>query len=202
MAVTGILLVLFLVAHMVGNLKVFFGETSFDNYAHWLRGIGSPLLPETWYLWLQRGVLTLKNPGKISFDYEGGQIRIVSNGRSLVFADYEVRQLERWPIGNSPLGALLDPNRDVKRYGKLLPTSNPNVISVEVKDASKPEYGTIAMVFVRNPSAPGGLELSSWVALDAQNKRTTVRLSNHRYGLSVPDSKFSYRDPRSTSRRR
>ena len=58
------------------------------------------------------------------------------------------------------------------------------------------------MVFVRNPSAPGGLELSSWVALDAQNKRTAVRLSNDRYGLSVPDSKFSYRDPRSTSRRR
>ena len=131
----------------------------------------------------------------------GGQIRIVSNGRSLVFADYEVRQLERWPIGNSPLGALLDPNRDVKRYGKLLPTSNPNVISVEVKDSSKPEYGTIAMVFVRNPSAPGGLELSSWVALDAQNKRTTVRLSNQRYGVSVPDSAFTYRDPRNTSRR-
>ncbi len=150
----------------------------------------------------QRGVLTLKNPGKISFDYEGGQIRIVSNGRSLVFADYEVRQLERWPIGNSPLGALLDPNRDVKRYGKLLPTSNPNVISVEVKDTNKPEYGTLAMVFVRNPSAPGGLELTSWVALDAQNKRTTVRLSNHRYGMSVPDSAFTYRDPRNTSRRR
>jgi outer membrane lipoprotein-sorting protein len=148
-----------------------------------------------------RGVLTLKNPGKISFDYQGGDMRIVSNGRSLVFADYEVNQLQRWPIGNSPLGALLDPNRDVKRYGKLLPTSNPNVISVEVKDSSKPEYGTIAMVFVRNPSAPGGLELSSWVALDAQNKRTTVRLSNQRYGVSVPDSAFTYRDPRNTSRR-
>ena len=60
---------------------------------------------------------------------------------------------------------------------------------------------TIAMVFVRNPSAPGGLELSSWVALDAQNKRTTVRLSNQRYGVSVPNSAFTYRDPRRTSRR-
>ena len=58
------------------------------------------------------------------------------------------------------------------------------------------------MVFVRNPSAPGGLELTSWVALDSQNKRTTVRLSNHRYGMSVPDSAFTYRDPRNTSRRR
>ncbi|PWR06216.1 succinate dehydrogenase [Micromonospora sicca] len=59
MAVTGLLLVLFLVAHMLGNLKVFTGETSFDHYAHWLRDIGTPLLPHTWYLWIQRTVLTV-----------------------------------------------------------------------------------------------------------------------------------------------
>ncbi|MBM0259084.1 succinate dehydrogenase cytochrome b subunit [Micromonospora sp. 4G55] len=59
MAVTGILLVLFLVVHMLGNLKIFTGETSFDHYAHWLRDIGTPLLPHTWYLWIQRTVLTV-----------------------------------------------------------------------------------------------------------------------------------------------
>ncbi|WP_406045993.1 succinate dehydrogenase cytochrome b subunit [Micromonospora sp. NBC_00898] len=59
MAVTGTLLVLFLIAHMLGNLKVFTGETSFDHYAHWLRDIGTPLLPHTWYLWIQRTVLTV-----------------------------------------------------------------------------------------------------------------------------------------------
>ncbi|MFC7549353.1 succinate dehydrogenase cytochrome b subunit [Plantactinospora sp. GCM10030261] len=58
MAVSGIILVLFLIAHMLGNLKIFTGETAFDSYAHWLRTIGSPVLPNTWYLWLQRGVLT------------------------------------------------------------------------------------------------------------------------------------------------
>jgi succinate dehydrogenase / fumarate reductase cytochrome b subunit len=59
MAVTGILLVLFLIVHMLGNLKIFTGETSFDHYAHWLRDIGTPLLPHTWYLWIQRTVLTV-----------------------------------------------------------------------------------------------------------------------------------------------
>lgn len=57
MAVTGLLLVLFLFAHMVGNLKIFFGETPFNDYAHWLREIGKPLLPESAYLWIQRVVL-------------------------------------------------------------------------------------------------------------------------------------------------
>ena len=149
-----------------------------------------------------RGVLTLKSPGRIRFEYErSANMLVVSNGRSLTLIDYDVAQVQRWPIGNSPLGALLDPHRDVKRYGKLLPTSNPDVISVQVKDPNKPEYGTITMIFVRNGSAPGGFELASWVALDAQNKRTTVRLSNQQYGVAVADSAFTYRDPRPTTRR-
>src|SRR5688500_5329217 len=148
-----------------------------------------------------RGALTWKSPGRIRFAYAGGDLLIVSNGRWLTMADYEVGQLQRWPISNSPLGALLDPRRDVKRYGRLLPTANPDVLSVEVKDQSKPEYGTITLIFVRDAGAPGGLELNSWVALDAQNKRTTVRLSNQRYGVAVADSAFTYRDPTRTSRR-
>ncbi|WP_406068062.1 succinate dehydrogenase cytochrome b subunit [Micromonospora sp. NBC_01638] len=59
MAVTGILLALFLIAHMLGNLKVFTGETSFDHYAHWLRDIGKPLLPGVWFLWILRTMLVV-----------------------------------------------------------------------------------------------------------------------------------------------
>ncbi|WP_329019998.1 succinate dehydrogenase cytochrome b subunit [Micromonospora rifamycinica] len=65
MAVTGILLVLFLVAHMLGNLKIFTGAESFNHYAHWLRDLGTPLLAPGWYLWLQRGVLLLALVGHI-----------------------------------------------------------------------------------------------------------------------------------------
>ncbi|WP_275412430.1 succinate dehydrogenase cytochrome b subunit [Actinoplanes palleronii] len=59
MAVSGILLVLFLYVHMIGNLKIFLGAVDFDHYAHWLRALGTPLLPTMWYLWIQRAVLTL-----------------------------------------------------------------------------------------------------------------------------------------------
>lgn len=148
------------------------------------------------------GVMTLKRPGKIRFDYgKKSDFLVVSNGKSLYVVDYQVNQVERWPISNSPLGALFDPDRDVKRYGKLMPTGNADVISVEVRDPAKPEFGVINLIFVRNPSAPGGLQLSHWVALDAQNHRTTVRLANHRYGLAVADSTFTFRDPRKASRR-
>ena len=66
MAVTGFLLVAFLFAHMAGNLKIFVGAESFDHYAHWLRRIGEPVLPGTWYLWIQRAVLTAALVGHIA----------------------------------------------------------------------------------------------------------------------------------------
>jgi len=149
-----------------------------------------------------KGVLSLKQPGKIRFEYEKGvNMLIVGNGSSLTMIDYDVRQVQRWPIKNSPLGALLDPKRDVAKFGKLQPTSSPDVISIEVKDTKKPEYGVITLIFVKNAAAPGGLELASWVALDSQNQRTTVRLTDHRYGVAISDSTFKYKDPRTTARR-
>ena len=149
-----------------------------------------------------KGVLTLKRPGRIRFQYEKGvPMLIVSDGSALTFIDYQVRQVQRWPIKNSPLGALLDPNRDVMQYGKLVASSNSNVVSVEVRDRKHPEYGVITMVFIRKTGAPGGLELSSWATLDAQNTRTIVTLTNQQYGMAVPDSTFRFNDPRGATKR-
>jgi len=149
-----------------------------------------------------RGVMTLKRPGKIRFEYEKGvPMLVVSNGKSMYMVDYEVNQVQRWPISNSPLGALLDPSRDVKRYGKLVPTSHPDVVSVEVRDTKRPEFGVITLIFARDRAAPGGLRLTHWVSLDSQNHRTTVQLANQRYGVAVADSAFTFRDPRRSSRR-
>ena len=149
-----------------------------------------------------KGVLTLKQPGKLRFEYEKGvNMLIVADGGSLTLIDYEVNQVQRWPIKNSPLGALLDPRRDLAQYGTLQPTLSPDVVSVEVKDPKRPEYGIITLIFVKKASAPGGLELVSWVALDSQNQRTTIRLTNQQYGIAVPNSTFRWRNPRRTTHR-
>lgn len=57
MALTGAVMLLYLVAHMVGNLKIFFGAEAIDTYAHWLRTLGEPALPEQAVLWILRLVL-------------------------------------------------------------------------------------------------------------------------------------------------
>lgn len=147
------------------------------------------------------GKLTLKQPGKVRFQYQKGvPLLIVGDGKALTMIDYEVRQVQRWPIGNSPLGALLDPGKDLSKFGKLVPTGDPSILSVEARDPRRPEYGTITMIFKRDASGPAGLQLYGWVALDSQNNRTAVRLANHVYGAPVADSAFRWTDPRPRGR--
>lgn len=59
MAVTGIALVAYLFAHMLGNLKVFLGAADMNQYAAWLRTIGEPVLPAGVFLWITRVGLTV-----------------------------------------------------------------------------------------------------------------------------------------------
>jgi len=57
MAVTGIVLIGFVIAHMLGNLKIFLGAETIDAYAAFLRTMGEPLAPYSALLWVVRLVL-------------------------------------------------------------------------------------------------------------------------------------------------
>ena len=142
------------------------------------------------------GTLSLKRPGKIRFQYQKGvPILVVADGGSLWFLDYQVGQKQRWPIGGSPLGVLLDPSKDISRFAKVVPTPDPAILSVEANDPKHPEYGRITLVFERSASAPAGLMLRGWVALDSQNNRTTIRLSGQKFNVPLSDGTFRFNDP-------
>ena len=57
MAVTGMVLVGFVIAHMLGNLKMFLGPATIDAYASFLRTMGEPLVPYSLLLWVVRILL-------------------------------------------------------------------------------------------------------------------------------------------------
>jgi len=143
------------------------------------------------------GTLSLKRPGKIRFAYGGGaNMLLVADGKQLTFVDYDVAQKSSWPIAKSPLAVLLAPQPDLTRIARLMPSQNERVVIVRARDARRPEFGTLILAFVRDGSAPGGLRLEGWTAIDAQNKKTTVRLSSQRYNVAVPDSAFTYAEPK------
>lgn len=147
------------------------------------------------------GTLTLKKPGKIRFQYQKGvPLLIVSDGKSLYFLDYQVGQKQRWPVGNSPLSILLNPDRDASKYARIVPSVDPGVVTVEAYDPKRPEYGRIRLIFVRNASAPAGLMLQGWVATDSQSNRTTIRLSQQKFNVAIPDNSFRFNEPRKPAR--
>lgn len=59
MALTGAVFALFVLVHMIGNLKVYQGPEHFNAYAHWLHTLLEPLLPYEGFLWIFRAFLLL-----------------------------------------------------------------------------------------------------------------------------------------------
>lgn len=59
MALSGALFVFYVLLHMYGNLKLLWGEQPFNDYAHHLRTIFTPILPYGGFLWLFRALLVV-----------------------------------------------------------------------------------------------------------------------------------------------
>jgi succinate dehydrogenase / fumarate reductase cytochrome b subunit len=57
MAITGAILFVFVVVHMLGNLKAFWGPDKLNHYAEGLRSLGAPFFGHGQLLWLLRIVL-------------------------------------------------------------------------------------------------------------------------------------------------
>jgi outer membrane lipoprotein-sorting protein len=139
------------------------------------------------------GTLQMKRPGRIRFEYSGGDVLLVANGKTLTFVDYSVGQKSSWPLSRTPLGPLLSASPDFNGKAEILPSNDSRVVVARAKSAG--QYGQLTLAFLRNSSAPGGLQLYGWTAIDPQNHRTTVKLSNVRYNIAVPESAFSYTPP-------
>ena len=140
------------------------------------------------------GTIQMKRPGRIRFEYGSGDLLLVANGKSLTFLDYSVGQKSSWPLGRTPLGPLLSASPDFNGKAEILPSTDSRVVVARAKNAG--QYGQLTLAFLRNSSAPGGLQLYGWTAIDPQNRRTTVKLSNVRFNVAVPDSAFTYAEPK------
>ena len=140
------------------------------------------------------GTLQMKRPGRIRFEYGGGDVLLVANGKTLTFVDYAVGQKSSWPLGRTPLGPLLSSSPDFNGKAEILPNPDNRIVVARAKSTG--QYGQLTLAFLRNASAPGGLQLYGWTAIDPQKHRTTVKLSNVRFNVAVPESAFTYAEPK------
>lgn len=139
------------------------------------------------------GTLQLKRPGEVRFQYGSGDLLLVADGKRLYFLDYQVGQKSSWPLDKTPLGPLLSGSPDFEGKAQVLPSSDSRILVARARNTS---YGQLTLAFLRDSAAPGGLQLYGWTAIDPQGHRTTVRLSNVRYNVSVPESAFTFAEPK------
>jgi succinate dehydrogenase / fumarate reductase, cytochrome b subunit len=101
MAISGMVLMAYVLAHMVGNLKLYFGASSLDRYSHWLREVGEPALPREALLWGVRVVLIVAVVAHVHAAY---QLTVINrkarpqtyrSKRDYVAADFASRTM-RW----------------------------------------------------------------------------------------------------------
>jgi len=143
---------------------------------------------------VETGTLQMKRPGRVRFQYGGGDVLLVADGKRLTFLDYQVDQKSSWPLSKTPLGALLSGSPDFNGKAEILPSNDSRVVVARAKNAS--QYGQITLAFLRSGSSPGGLQMYGWTAVDPQGHRTTVKLSDVRYNVAVSDSAFTYAEPK------
>jgi succinate dehydrogenase / fumarate reductase cytochrome b subunit len=103
MAVSGIILLLYVLLHMIGNLKLYLGAEHMDAYASWLRHIGSPFLPTSGFLDIVRAILIIAFVFHIHAAVTLTRMNVQSGskpnryqgGRKYLAADYAARTM-RW----------------------------------------------------------------------------------------------------------
>lgn len=151
---------------------------------------------------VSRGVFHLERPGRVRFEFDGDvPILIVSDGRILNMVDYELGQVTKWPIKDTPL-ALLVAEEIVLGKNVTLVSSGPgelaNMISITARDPKKPEQGTMTLVFSAEPAAGGApqMTLRAWQVIDAQGGLTTVTLAQPEVNLALEASLWKFDDPR------
>lgn len=152
------------------------------------------------------GKLSLARPGRVRFDYEEGiPFLVVADGETLNFIDYEIGQVTRWPVSDTPLRALLGGSTDLASIGaniELAPFENPELVALHAVDVTRPELGHISVYFQQMPYSDEKLRLLRWDVTDAQGQITSVELGASQVNVALAEKLWEFDDPRGLARRR
>lgn len=138
------------------------------------------------------GVMLLKRPGLIRFDYAPpSKVLVVSDGTFVSFVDYEVGQLSQWPLSETPLSYLVNRKLDLMGDAEVDQVRRRNgEVSFRLRDPENPEQGTITLQFAETP-----YRLLGWQITDAQGQETVVALADLDINLELPLGSFTFRTP-------
>lgn len=148
------------------------------------------------------GKLSMSRPGRVRFEYaEDSPILIVSDGNNISFIDYELGQVTRWPVNDTPLAFLLKDNVSLEK-DVTIAGGKPDLFAgstyLTARDPKKPEQGELTLIFTGHPGGEGdqAFVLLGWEVIDARGNITNIRLANSEFNMVLDSKLWEFDDPR------
>ena len=123
-----------------------------------------------------QGQVFMAKPGRVRFQYaKPSPLEIIADGTSVAVRDRSLNTQDIYPLSQTPLRFLLQPNLDLARDSNLVAASeNQGLVTIVVED-SNTVTGTSRLSILM---ADEPLALKQWTITDSQGLNTTVTLSN------------------------
>ena len=141
---------------------------------------------------VSEGTAWLERPGRMRFEYDPPvPILVVGDGTFVIFHDKELGQIDRIPLGATPLAFIL--RDEVKLSGGLSVDKverQRGVLRVTLFDTARPKEGRLTLTF-----SDGPLTLRQWQVIDAQGKATNITLNDVALNETLPGRLFVFIDP-------
>lgn len=143
---------------------------------------------------LSEGRVYIRRPGLLRVEYEPPvQFLIIGDGRWLNMIDYEVNDVSRWSIAETPLQILVKPDLDLEKDVKVRDVERrEGLLRLTVSSPDVPGQEKISFTFSEAP-----FQLRQWEIDDGNGNITRVALTNTETNIDVPRDIFEFEDPRS-----
>jgi outer membrane lipoprotein-sorting protein len=141
---------------------------------------------------LTAGTFAFERPGRARFAYDGAKgLLVVSDGDAVSVYDRRMKSFDQYPLEQTPLVLLLGDK--VRLESALTVTKVTRTFGgfvFEARDARGRAPGRLALAFSLSP-----LALTGWSIVDAQNQKTSVRLTRLERRARLPANLFVLKDP-------
>lgn len=138
---------------------------------------------------LAEGQFYLRRPGRLRFEYTPPEKMLVVADGTWVAVKDGFSATQRYPLGATPLGILLEKHVDLAKEVRVLDVEHQQgALRIKLADKSGNAPGDITLVF----DEPA-LQLRQWVVTDAQGLQTTVALRNIQTGIRADNALFVVR---------
>jgi len=139
-----------------------------------------------------KGRFYLRRPGRLRFEYDDpSPLLIVADGIWLILHDRELGQVSRYPLFETPLGALVDEPVNLREKVEVVRVEQAlGVLRIMVVDRANPDDGWIDITFTEPP-----LILRQWKVRDAQGSTIELSLTDIRVNQNLDPNLFFFEDP-------